>query len=247
MRLTRGPWGAPGASHDRSGDRSSQRSVEPSLRHLTVHSANVAITRRQLWTTVGAMLLVCGAVLACATWIHARGLRIARTLSAGPAGTPPATGAFGAREPTRATTTVTATTTSRDSSASITGAARRKLRAVLVAQRRDCNGNLDFFAMMGRRRIAAAIQAADVLVEGIPSDTLSIRGLLPRPFTRASLRLLTSSDRDLVQSLGYQTTPLLLLYDLDGRLMLALPALATAPERVAFTRALSLIADAQES
>jgi hypothetical protein len=112
------------------------------------------------------------------------------------------------------------------------------MHAVIVAQRRDCNGNLSLASVLGRRDIAAAIPYRTVLVDGTASDTTELRARLPRALAGASIHLLHPDERRLLRTIGHVATPVLLLFDAQSRLQLSATVSPDPVQVVALRRAI---------
>ena len=116
------------------------------------------------------------------------------------------------------------------------------MRAVVVAQLQDCNGNLGVAAMLSRAAISPRVPLRAVVIEGSAADTADLRGKLPRSLKRAAIHLLQQNERDALNALGHHATPLLLLFDSRSRLRLVAPVSADPVEVVAIRRAVTHLA-----
>ena len=128
-----------------------------------------------------------------------------------------------------------------DSSVRKTGAPDTLYRVVVVAQRADCSGNLSHLAFLDRTAVAEHIAHRYVLVAGPAADTLGLRDLLPNSLKNATVSLLNSDQRELLQHLGHNATPMLALYDGRDRLLVISATPSDVYERTVFVRALTRI------
>jgi hypothetical protein len=113
------------------------------------------------------------------------------------------------------------------------------MRAVIVAQRQDCNGNLGLAGVLARSEIGRSVPLRAVLFEGAARDTAMLRPRLPNALARAPIELLRPSERAALNALGHRATPILLLFDARARLRLAAPVSPDPVETVALRRALT--------
>ncbi len=111
-------------------------------------------------------------------------------------------------------------------------------RAVVVAQRQDCDGNLSIASVLSRRAIAGAVPFRAVLIEGEANDTAAIRDRLPRALRNATVGVLQEDQRRALHAMGHHATPLLLLFDDRGRLRLSAPVSADPVHVTAIRRAI---------
>lgn len=116
------------------------------------------------------------------------------------------------------------------------------MRAVVVAQLQDCNGNLGVAAMLSRAAIAPKVPLRAVVIEGSAADTADLRAKLPRSLKRAGIHLLQRNERDALNAMGHHATPLLLLFDSRARLRLVAPVSPDPVEVVAIRRAVTHLA-----
>lgn len=112
------------------------------------------------------------------------------------------------------------------------------MRAIIVASPRDCRGNLLIANVLGHRGVASVVGLPELVVAGIPTDTIGLRQTLPRAVRGASLRLLSADERVLLRSIGHQETPIMLLFDRFGRLQFATHAKSDPVARTADMRAI---------
>jgi len=117
-----------------------------------------------------------------------------------------------------------------------------RMLAVIVAQKRDCNGNLGFAAMLDRADISAAIPNRVVLVDGSPQDTAQLRGRLPRALAHATIAMLQRNQRQALLAFGHRATPVLLLFDAQARLRLSATVTPDPVEAVSLRRAIKHLA-----
>jgi hypothetical protein len=116
------------------------------------------------------------------------------------------------------------------------------MQLVVVAQRRDCDGNLSFAAFFHRARLRDRVVVRQLLIEGTSADTLGLRARLPAILQRVPLALLNARERDALQSLGHHATPVFLLLDAEHRVLAAVPVDPDPVHRTAFLRALTHLA-----
>ncbi len=116
------------------------------------------------------------------------------------------------------------------------------MRAIIVAQRRDCDGNLGIAGVLSRTAIARAVPLRAVLIEGMASDTIQLRSRLPKGLRSATMSLLQHDERRALQAMGHYATPLLLLFDERGRLRLSAPVSSDPVHVVAIRRAIAHLA-----
>lgn len=116
-----------------------------------------------------------------------------------------------------------------------------RMQLVVVAQRRDCNGNLSFASTFTNRRLRGRVVPRQLLIEGLASDTLGLRARLPRGLKDVPLALLSSRERETLLALGHRATPLFLLLDAESRLLAAIPIDPDPVHRTAFIRAVAHI------
>jgi hypothetical protein len=93
--------------------------------------------------------------------------------------------------------------------------------AVIVAQSKDCDGNLGVFGLFERPSISSHVPHRVLLVEGQAQDTLGLRDRLPRSLQQATLSVMSSTQRATMVALGHRSTPTLLLFDAEYRLRYA--------------------------
>lgn len=111
------------------------------------------------------------------------------------------------------------------------------MRAVLVVSPRDCVGNLSLASMMLRGSGLSLARDLELVINASPADTVGLRRLIPQSHSASRLRLLQPHERALMLQAGLGETPLLLLYDRDGRLRMATHTDADPVARRAFNRA----------
>ncbi len=97
----------------------------------------------------------------------------------------------------------------------------RAFTAVIVAQAKDCDGNLGVFALFERPSISSHVPHRVLLVEGLAADTVGLRDRLPRSLQHATLAVLSSAQRGTMVALGHRSTPTLMLFDGEHRLRYA--------------------------
>ncbi len=120
--------------------------------------------------------------------------------------------------------------------------APHRMLAVIVAQQRDCNGNLGFASILDRADIAAAVPDRVVLVDGTAQDTTQLRARLPHALAQARIALLQHSQRQALLAFGHRATPVLLLFDGQARLRLSATVSPDPVEVVSLRRAIKHLA-----
>jgi hypothetical protein len=116
------------------------------------------------------------------------------------------------------------------------------MQLVVVAQRRDCEGNLSFAALFSRARLRGHVVVGGLLIEGTGADTIGIRGRLPSVLRGAGLALLREPERRALRAMGHHATPVFLLLDGERRLLAAIPVDPDPVHRTAFLRAITHLA-----
>lgn len=111
------------------------------------------------------------------------------------------------------------------------------MRAVLVVSPRDCSGNLTLASMMLRGSGLSLERDLELVINASAFDTTGLRALVPRSHARSHMRLLEAHERELMLQAGLGETPLLMLYDREGRLRMATHTDADPVARRAFNRA----------
>jgi hypothetical protein len=113
------------------------------------------------------------------------------------------------------------------------------MQVVVVAQRRDCDGNLSFAASFNRAQIRHAVVVRQLLIEGLPHDTLGLRARLPDVLRAVPMALLQRREREALRAIGHQATPVFLLLDSGSRVIAAVPVDPDPVHRTAFLRAIA--------
>jgi hypothetical protein len=95
-----------------------------------------------------------------------------------------------------------------------------RLRATVLLQLSDCGGNLRMLDLLARADIPERLRLSTIWYVGNDRDTVSMRQLLPRwsrlvPLQRAPPRVLKE-----LAFLGHKSTPVLVLFDQEGRVRL---------------------------
>ena len=116
------------------------------------------------------------------------------------------------------------------------------MHLVVVAQRRDCDGNLSFAAFFNRARLRDRVVVRQLLIEGTSADTLGLRARLPGILQDVPLALLHAREREALQAMGHHATPVFLLMDAERRLLAAIPVDPDPVHRTAFLRAITHLA-----
>ena len=117
-------------------------------------------------------------------------------------------------------------------------ATRRAWRAVFVASRQDCSGNFLLANLVAPRTIQEIVGTPELVLQGVPRDTMGLRETLPFALQASAIRLLRESEKRFLHGIGHNATPVLLLYDRDNRLRLASQVDPDPVARVALGRAL---------
>lgn len=113
------------------------------------------------------------------------------------------------------------------------------MRAIIVASPRDCPGNLRFANVLMQRNVAAVVGIPELVVSGPSRDTVSLRQVLPPLLAVASIRMLQANERQLLHAIGHHATPVLLLFDGEGRLRLSTHVESDAVARTSVARAIA--------
>lgn len=93
--------------------------------------------------------------------------------------------------------------------------------AVIVAQAKDCDGNLGVFGLFDRPSISSHVPHRVLLFEGVAQDTVGLRDRLPSSLHDATLSVLSAAQRATMVALGHRSTPTLMLFDAEHRLRYA--------------------------
>jgi hypothetical protein len=120
--------------------------------------------------------------------------------------------------------------------------APNRMLAVIVAQKRDCNGNLGFASILDRADLSTSIPDRVVLVDGTPQDTAQLRARLPRALARARIAMLQRPQRQALLAFGHRATPVLLLFDAEARLRLSATVSPDPVQVVSLRRAIKHLA-----
>ncbi|MES2524342.1 MAG: hypothetical protein V4617_16710 [Gemmatimonadota bacterium] len=115
------------------------------------------------------------------------------------------------------------------------------MQLVVVAQRRDCDGNLSFASTFSHPRLGGRVRVRQLLIEGGAADTLGLRTRLPRALLDVPMALLQSREREILLALGHRATPVFLLLDGEHRLLAVIPVDPDPVHRTAFVRAVAHI------
>jgi hypothetical protein len=113
------------------------------------------------------------------------------------------------------------------------------MQLVVVAQRRDCDGNLAFAGAFAHPRLHQQVVVRQLLIEGRARDTVGLRQRLPRLLQRVPMALLDERERSALQAFGHRATPLFLLLDSESRLLATIPIHPDPVRRTAFMRAVA--------
>ena len=114
-----------------------------------------------------------------------------------------------------------------------------RMQVVVVAQRRDCEGNLSFASYFTRSRLRGQVVVRQLLVEGSAADTIGLRPRLPTALRGVRMSLLESRERETLRAMGHLATPVFLLLDAESRLVAAIPVDPDPVHRIAFLRSIT--------
>lgn len=114
-----------------------------------------------------------------------------------------------------------------------------RFRAVFVAQRADCNGNLSLANVVATGPTRKNTAPPELIVQGGARDTIGLRLELPFALRRSPLRLLRPEEQQWLHDIGHHATPVLLLFDHESRLRIASHVDANPVARVALGRAIT--------
>ena len=115
------------------------------------------------------------------------------------------------------------------------------MQLVVVAQPRDCEGNLAFAGTFAHARLGGRLHVRGLLIEGTAADTLGLRARLPRALLNVPMALLQTRERETLLALGHRATPIFLLLDGESRLLAVIPVDPDPVHRTAFVRAVAHI------
>jgi|APMI01.1.fsa_nt_gi hypothetical protein len=94
------------------------------------------------------------------------------------------------------------------------------LRAAMVLQKADCSGNLRTLELLHRGAVREQLALATIWFAGPASDSTTIRSLLPSWTGRVPLRPVPNDVLAQLKALGHHSTPVLLIFDQEGRVRL---------------------------
>ncbi len=114
-----------------------------------------------------------------------------------------------------------------------------RFRAVFVAQRADCNGNLSLANVVATGPARKNTAPPELIIQGSPRDTVGLRLELPFALRNSPLRLLRPEEQAWLHDIGHHATPVLLLFDHESRLRVASHVDANPVARVALGRAIT--------
>lgn len=95
-----------------------------------------------------------------------------------------------------------------------------RLRSAVLLQRSDCTGNLRLFELLHRGDVRERLRLGVIWYVGARSDSTAIRALLPRWTANTPLRPAPRRVIAELASLGHRSTPLVVLFDQEGRVRL---------------------------
>jgi hypothetical protein len=114
-----------------------------------------------------------------------------------------------------------------------------RFRAVFVAQRADCNGNLSLANLVATGSARKNTAPPELIIQGSSRDTMGLRLELPFALRNSPLRLLRREEQTWLHDIGHHATPVLLLFDHESRLRIASHVDADPVARVALGRAIT--------
>lgn len=94
------------------------------------------------------------------------------------------------------------------------------VRAAVVLQRSDCTGNLRLFELLHRRGVGERLALNVLWYVGEARDSVVIRRLLPAWTRRVALSPVPRSALNELALLGHRSTPVVIVYDQEGRVRL---------------------------
>ncbi|MBY0490844.1 MAG: hypothetical protein K2R93_13465 [Gemmatimonadaceae bacterium] len=94
------------------------------------------------------------------------------------------------------------------------------LRAAMLLQRSDCSGNLRMFDLLHRRGVGERVRLGVIWYVGDPRDSTIIRRLLPAWTRHADLKPAPRAVIRELATLGHRSTPVVIMYDQEGRVRL---------------------------
>lgn len=94
------------------------------------------------------------------------------------------------------------------------------VRAAVVLQRSDCTGNLRLFELLHRRGIGERLALNVLWYIGDARDSVIIRRLLPAWTKHVSLTPVPQSALKELALLGHRSTPVVIVFDQEGRVRL---------------------------
>jgi hypothetical protein len=113
-----------------------------------------------------------------------------------------------------------------------------RLRSAVLLQRSDCSGNLRLFELLHRGDIRERLRLGVIWYAGSPADSTDIRTLLPRWTANTPLRPVPRPVLAELASLGHRSTPLVVLFDQEGRVRLTSQSPRSPREFAGLRRAL---------
>lgn len=94
------------------------------------------------------------------------------------------------------------------------------IRAAVVLQRSDCSGNLRLLELLHRRGVGGRVTLSVLWYVGDARDTTVMRRLLPAWTARVALNPVPRPALRELALLGHRSTPVVILYDQEGRVRL---------------------------
>ena len=95
-----------------------------------------------------------------------------------------------------------------------------RLHSAVLLQRTDCTGNLRLLDLLARGEVAERLELRVIWFVGQATDTLEIRRLLPAWTQAVPLRAAPTHVISELSRLGHRSTPVVVLYDQEGRVRL---------------------------
>jgi hypothetical protein len=96
----------------------------------------------------------------------------------------------------------------------------RRLGSAVLLQRTDCSGNLRLLDLLARSDVAERVQLRVIWFVGPATDSVEIRSLLPRWTRSVPLKGVPTRVVSELALLGHRSTPVIVMYDQEGRVRL---------------------------
>ncbi len=113
-----------------------------------------------------------------------------------------------------------------------------RLRSAVLLQRSDCTGNLRLFELLHRGDVRERLRLGVIWYAGATTDSTAIRALLPRWTSTTPLRPVPRRVLAELASLGHRSTPLVVLFDQEGRVRLTSQSPRSSREFAGLRRAI---------